>query len=120
MRLRALLVLTAMSPCLAEAQGAARPIPVGFTRDTVSRATTSDSSSPAARLLLLKPPTQDARGSSAACSSATCLLPADPDQTAERLRDRRSHLASLEAALVRFTTPTCVLARDSCQILLST
>ena len=34
MRLCSLLVLTAMSPCLAEAQGARRPVPVGFTLDT--------------------------------------------------------------------------------------
>jgi hypothetical protein len=67
-RLRSLLMLTAMLPCLAESQGAPRRIPVGFTRDTISRAPNSDSSATASLRLLLNSAPQD---STRECQSST-------------------------------------------------
>ena len=68
MRLRSLLMVVAMAPYLAAAQGARRSVPVGFTRDTISRTPGRDSSATTSLRVLLKPVAQD---STRECQSST-------------------------------------------------
>lgn len=56
---RSLLLLTTFVPALTEAQGSRRPLPVGFTRDTVIRLVPPDSMATRRLRLLLTPAAQD-------------------------------------------------------------